>query len=203
MTVNHYYSRRQFSKLRLGVIKCYIRGYPFEFLTASGVFSKRRLDPGTRLLCESMILPEDGVALDLGCGYGVIGIAAAVFNPNLKVYLTDSNERAVWLARLNAKRIGVHNVTVKTGFLYRPVENIVFDTILSNPPITAGMKTVLPIITEAPNHLEERGTLQLVVRSKIGAQRIQSVMKATFGNVKVVARGGGFRVLLSNLAKTI
>ncbi|UCD97268.1 MAG: methyltransferase, partial [Candidatus Bathyarchaeota archaeon] len=62
-----------------------LRGEVFQFLTASSVFSKRRVDPGTRLLIEAMELPERGTLLDLGCGYGAVGIVAATLNPNLKV----------------------------------------------------------------------------------------------------------------------
>ncbi|MDH5438899.1 MAG: methyltransferase, partial [Candidatus Bathyarchaeota archaeon] len=69
----HYFVRRPESKLSLGVVSTYFRGKLFEFLTASGVFSRTRIDPGTRLLVESMVLPEKGLALDLGCGYGPVG----------------------------------------------------------------------------------------------------------------------------------
>ena len=79
----------------MGILQTYFRGRPFKFVTASGVFSRTRIDPGTRLLIEFMILPEKGNVLDLGCGYGPVGIAAASFNPNLRVVMTDVNERAV------------------------------------------------------------------------------------------------------------
>ena len=69
-------------------------GRTFEFKTASSVFSVKRVDPGTRILIENMILPETGCVLDVGCGYGAIGIAIAKFNPRLHVVLTDVNRRA-------------------------------------------------------------------------------------------------------------
>jgi len=169
----------------------------FEFLTASGVFSRKRIDPGTRLLIESMILPEEGTVLDIGCGYGAVGIAAAAFNPKLRVVMTDVNERAVWLARENAKRNYVSNVEVRRGDLYEPVKDMRFHAILSNPPISAGMRVVTPIITEAPKHLVDGGLLQIVVRTRIGGRKLRQVMEQTFGDVEVLARGGGYRVLLS------
>ena len=95
--------------------------------------SRTRIDPGTRLLIEFMTLPERGSVLDVGCGYGPVGIAAATFNPNLKVVMTDVNERAVWLAKENAKRNALQNVEVKQGFLYEPVGDMRFEIILSNP----------------------------------------------------------------------
>jgi 16S rRNA (guanine1207-N2)-methyltransferase len=197
----HYFVRHPESKLSLGVVHAYFRSRLFEFLTASGVFSRTRIDLGTRLLVESMVLPENGLVLDLGCGYGPVGIAAAAFNPNLQVIMTDVNERAVWLARENAKRNGVENVKVRQGFLYEPVEDMKFEVVLSNPPITAGMKTVMPLIEQAPQHLAKEGTLQIVVRSKVSGKRLTNLMAETFGNVKVLARKSGYRVLISKAIK--
>ncbi len=148
-----------------------------------------------------MVLPEKGLVLDLGCGYGPVGIAAAAFNPSLQVVMTDVNERAVWLARENAKRNGVENVKVRRGFLYEPVEDMKFGGVLSNPPITAGMKTVQSLIVQAPQHLANEGTLQIVVRSKVSGKRLTKIMTETFGNVDVLARKSGYRVLISKAIK--
>jgi 16S rRNA G1207 methylase RsmC len=144
-----------------------------------------------------MILPEEGKILDLGCGYGPIGIAAAKFNPNLHVVMTDINRRAVLLAEKNMKLNKIANATVKQGSLYEPVENMEFEAILTNPPISSGMKTVTAIITDAPKHLKKKATLQLVVRSKIAGKRLPFLMKETFGNIEVLAKKGGYRILLS------
>jgi len=197
----HYFTEHPKSKLNFGVVHTYFRGGLFEFATASGVFSRTRIDPGTRLLIEEMVLPEKGRILDLGCGYGPVGIAAATFHPNLHVVMTDVNERAVWLARKNTKRNSSENIEVRQGFLYEPVENMKFETVLSNPPIAAGMKTVFPLITQAPQHLKEEGFLQIVVRSKVGGKRLTKLMEETFGNVNVLARKSGYRVLVSKAIK--
>jgi 16S rRNA (guanine1207-N2)-methyltransferase len=197
----HYFTEHPKSKLNFGVVRAYFRSRLFEFVTASGVFSKTRIDPGTRLLIEEMLLPEKGRILDLGCGYGPVGIAAATFNPNLQVVMADVNERAVWLARKNAKRNFLENVEVRQGFLYEPVRYMKFETILSNPPIAAGMKTVLPLITQAPQRLKEEGLLQIVVRSKVSGKRLTKLMDETFGNVNVLARKSGYRVLVSKAIK--
>ena len=191
----HYFTEKPKSKVDLGIIRTYFRGRLFEFVTASGVFSKTRIDPGTRLLIETMILPEKGYLLDLGCGYGPVGIVAALFNPQLHVVMTDLNERALWLAKENAKQNKVENVEVRKGFLYEPVRDMKFETILSNPPTTAGMKIVLPIIEQAPQHLAKNGLLQIVVRSKISGKRLATKIEETFGNIKILARKSGYRVL--------
>jgi len=193
----HYYTEKPKSKPECGLIRTYLRGRQFEFLTASGVFSKTRIDLGTRLLIETMILPEKGYILDLGCGYGPVGITAATFNPKLHVVMTDLNQRALWLAKENAKRNKTVNVEIRKGFLYEPVKDMKFKTILSNPPTTAGMKIVLPIIEQAPQHLKKDGLLQIVVRSKISGKRLATTMKETFGNIKIHARKSGYRVLIA------
>jgi len=196
-SVEHYFTEQPKSKVRLGLIRTYFREKSFEFLTASGVFSKERIDLGTRLLVENMVLPEKGCILDVGCGYGVVGVAAAVFNPDLHVAMVDVNMRAIRLARQNAELNHVWNVEIRRGYLYEPVKDLTFDCIVSNPPVSAGMRTVEAIITEAPAHLTVEGILQVVVKSKIGGKRLQSVFEKAFGNIDVLARGSGYRVLIS------
>jgi 16S rRNA (guanine1207-N2)-methyltransferase len=175
----HYFTEKPKSKPRFGIIRTYFRDRLFEFVTASGVFSKTKIDLGTRLLIESMIIPEKGYVLDLGCGYGPVGIVAATLYPKLHIIMTDLNERALWLAKENAKYNKTENVEVRKGFLYEPVKDLKFETILSNPPTTAGMN----------------GLLQMVVRSKISGKRLTTKIEETFGNIKIHARKSGYRVL--------
>jgi 16S rRNA (guanine1207-N2)-methyltransferase len=195
--LNHYFVEHPKSELKLGIIRTYLRGRSFEFLTASGVFSKKRVDLGTRLLIESMILPKNGYVLDLGCGYGAVGIAAAVFNPCLHVIMVEVNERAVTLARQNVEINNVQNVMLKRGHLYEAVKGFTFDCVLSNPPVSAGMETVKAIITEAPQHLASKALFEMVVKSKIGGKRLCAILQDAFGNVSVLARKSGYRVLFS------
>ncbi|HVP41440.1 MAG TPA: class I SAM-dependent methyltransferase [Candidatus Krumholzibacteriaceae bacterium] len=197
MATNHYFSSKPSAKPNYGLIRVNLRDRYFEFLTASGVFSKKRVDLGTRLLIESMVLPESGNVLDLGCGYGAVGIVAAASYPLVHVYMVDVNARAMWLARENARRNRVDNVVLRGGFLYEPLKDMEFDAILSNPPVSAGLKVVVPIIEQAPGHLTSCGSLQMVVRSKIGGRRLSGVMEEAFGQVEVLARQSGYRVLLS------
>ena len=194
---NHYFTAHPKSKLKLGIIHTHLRGRPFEFLTASGVFSKKRLDLGTRLLIESMVLPEEGSVLDVGCGYGAVGIAAAVSNSNLHVIMVDLNERAVWLARQNIKINCVGNAEVRKGHLYEPVKGLSFNCVLSNPPISAGMETVKAIIAGAHEHMASRALFQMVTKSKVCGKRLCTILGDTFGNVDILARKSGYRVLAS------
>jgi len=182
--------------MRLGLLRCRLRGHDFEFLTASGVFSHRRVDTGTRLLVESMRLPAEGEALDLGCGYGPIGIAAAKLEPRLQVWMTDVNQRAVALAEENARRNRVGNVRLLAGSLYEGLEGRSFDVILTNPPISAGIgKVVEPLIEGSVRHLKPGGSLQMVVRTTKGGSSLKALLEHHYGGLEVVARRSGYRVL--------
>ena len=193
----HYFAALPKSQARLGLIRTTLRGRSFEFLTASSVFSKKQVDLGTRLLIEAMALPETGTVLDVGCGYGAVGIAAAASNPRLRVIMTDVNARAVQLARQNAQKNKVRNAEVRCGCLYEPVKDAAFNCVLSNPPVSAGMEIVKAIITEAPKVMESEATFQMVIRSKIGAKTLPTVFNETFGNCQVLARKSGYRVLIA------
>jgi len=194
---NHYFTAHPKSKIKLGIIRTYLRGRPFEFLTASGVFSKKRVDLGTRVLIEFMVLPEKGYVLDVGCGYGAVGIAAAVINPNLRVIMVDVNERAVWLAKQNIEINKVNNTEVRRGHLYEPVKNLTFNCVLSYPPVSAGIKTVKAIIVEAPKHMTDKALFQMVVKSKIGGKRLYTLLEETFGNAEILRRKSGYRIFIS------
>ncbi len=194
---DHYFTPKPKSKPQFGIIQTRLRGMPFKFLTASGVFSKKRVDLGTRLLIEAMVLPKTGYVLDMGCGYGAVGIAAAKLNPKLQVVMVDVNERAIRLARQNIRLNKVYNAKVRKGHLYQPVQNILFNCVLSNPPVSAGLTTVKAIITEAPKHMVEKATLQMVVKSKIGGRRLQQIFEEAFGNCTILARESGYRVLMA------
>ncbi|MDR2700146.1 MAG: methyltransferase [Nitrososphaerota archaeon] len=201
LTSDHYFSSSPKSETNYGLIRAKFLGRNFEFITASSVFSKRRIDTGTQLLVESMILPEKGSVLDIGCGYGAVGIAAARFNSKLQIYMTDVNTRAVNLAKKNIENNKIANAQARCGHLYEPVEDLKFDCILSNPPVSAGMETVKTIITEAKKNMQPEAVFEMVIRSKIGAKMFPELFSETFGNCTIVARGSGFRVLLGKYSK--
>ncbi|HYA77370.1 MAG TPA: methyltransferase [Verrucomicrobiae bacterium] len=198
-STDHYFVAEPKSEQRFGLVRTALCGKDFEFLTASSVFSKRRVDPGTRLLIESMVLPKTGCVLDIGCGYGAVGIVAAALNPKLSVVMSDVNMRAVRLTRKNVELNNIANADVRYGFLYEPVEDLVFNCVLSNPPVSAGMEMVKAIVKEAPKIMADKATLQMVIRSKIGAKVLPSLFNETFRNCVVLARESGFRVLMGQI----
>lgn len=194
----HYFTTSPNSELEKGLIKTFLRGREYTFLTASGLFSYKRIDNGTRLLVESMVIPQKGLFLDMGCGIGVIGLVAARENPELKVVMIDINPRAVMIASENVKRMNLGNVEVLEGFLYEPVKERKFNTIVSNPPVSAGMSRIVePLVKNASKHLSSEGSIQLVIQSQKGGNTLAEYMTEAFGEYKILARSGGYRVLIS------
>ena len=193
---DHYYTGLPLSAGKLYKIENVpIRGEFYSFYTAPGVFSSKKLDKGTLLLAEYMEVPV-GRLLDLGCGIGVLGIVAAKSSPATQVILTDVNIRATYLARKNVELNDVkENTRIRTGNLYEPVKKEKFDTVVSNPPISAGLKVIEKLLQGAKISLNDGGKLQLVVRK--GVEPIMKKMEKTFGNVEIVKKKGGYQVLIS------
>ncbi|MCI4371229.1 MAG: class I SAM-dependent methyltransferase [Thermoplasmata archaeon] len=192
-----YFAKRPSSAHRPRELRGVFRGYTFTFRTDTGVFSGGRLDRGTELLLAALEVRPRESLLDLGCGYGAIGIIAARLSEGGHVILTDVNERAVALARANLTKNKIANAEVRQGDLYEPVDGIAFDHIACNPPIRAGRAVLDRIVAEAPRHLRDGGSLWLVVRTRQGADSIRTRMSAAFGNADIVKRGTGFKVIRS------
>lgn len=176
-------------------IRATLRGKAYRFITDAGVFSRNRVDPGTRLLIEAMEIGEQDRVLDMGCGYGPVGIVASNLASCGKVYLVDINHRAVELARENLRLNAAGNAEVLQGDGFQAVSGLEFDRILLNPPIRAGKAIVHGLIEGASDHISRGGRLYVVARTSQGAMTIQRKMAEVFGNADVVDRGGGYRVM--------
>jgi len=190
--MSHYFSEEQNSELKIKKIKDRIRGFDLEFYSGSGVFSKKKVDFGTKVLAENMILNKKELVLDMGCGYGVLGIIAAKLN--CKVVMRDINKRACELAEMNLKLNNVKGI-VSQGNLYNGLDK--FDVIISNVPQTAGKEICFDIIEKAKEHLNKNGSLQIVARHNKGGNTLSLKMKEAFGNLKVISKEKGYRVYLS------
>ncbi|RLF86181.1 16S rRNA methyltransferase [Thermococci archaeon] len=190
--MSHYYSQEPNVPLKTRMIEVVIRGERFRFITSSGVFSFGKLDRGTNLLIENMVLKKNWRVLDLGCGYGAIGIVASRFVNY--VVMTDINKRAVSIAKKNLKINNVKNAEVRWGHLYEPVKGERFHSIITNPPVHAGKDVLREIVINAPLHLYDGGLLQIVIRTNQGAKYIKSLMERNFKEVIEVSKGSGFRV---------
>jgi len=191
--MSHYFEAKQKSKFVPKEIKAILRGREFTFTTASGVFSIEHVDKGTKILVDYCEVPAEVKVLDLGCGYGVVGIAIKKCLPKTDVTMVDVNERAISLAKKNAEKNNV-DVKILQGDLYEPIKDEKFDVILVNPPYVAGREVCYKIIEESIKHLNKKGTLQLVARHNKGGAMLEKKMKEVFGNVNTLAKKAGYRV---------
>ena len=192
----HYYTSEPKTASDRRSFSVELRGSRFRLVSDAGVFSRDGVDYGSRALIERMDFAEDANVLDLGCGYGPIGLAAARLAPRGHVTMLDINERAVCLARENAEANGVTNVEAMRSDLYEAVDGQRFDAILSNPPIRAGKVVVHRILTEAMLHLVPGGALWIVIQNKQGAPSARAKLEETFGEgaVEEIGKDKGYRV---------
>lgn len=171
-------------------------GFLFNFVTDNGVFCKSCVDFGTQVFLETVSKEKLGQKiLDLGCGYGVIGIAMKKLFPNSQVLMVDVNPRAVQLAILNAQKNGTE-VEIRESFCYENVTETLSD-ILTNPPIRAGKQVIYSMFDEAYVHLELGGHLYVVIRKQQGAMSAKAHIEEKFGNCEVLAKEKGYLILKS------
>jgi len=166
-----------------------------QLTSDTGVFSKTHADPGSVLLWRNATLPEDGDILDLGCGYGLVGVLAAMDHPRATVVMVDVNSRATALARLNADRYQLANIEVLTGDAREVLGDRTFDSILCNPPYRAGKSVTMPLLADAAGRLRPGGTLWVVGRTKQGIRTLARDIEPLFGSVETVDITGGYRVM--------
>ncbi|MGI0053976.1 MAG: class I SAM-dependent methyltransferase, partial [Thermoplasmata archaeon] len=192
-----YFAERPHSGHRRRELRFLYRGEVLRLTTDRGLFASEGLDPGTALLISVLDPAPTASVLDLGCGWGALGIAAARAAPKGRVLLTDVNRRAVLLARGNLRANGLARAEVRAGSLYEPVGIERFDLIVTNPPYRAGRPTVLRMLEGVPEHLNSGGKLLLVGKGSHGIRYYQEWLAGRWGAeaVKVLARGSGYRVL--------
>jgi len=192
----HYYSENPTSELTVKELVLTLRnGHKYLLKAPSGVYGKKRIDKASILLIEKVELTNEKV-LDIGCGYGAIGITLKKEFPDIDLYMSDINNRAVDFSKINAKNNNV-NAVIKQGHLFKPWEDDRFDVIVTNPPIVAGKEVLHELIEESNSHLNEKGKFYLVAYHNKGGKSLENYMKQIFGNVKELEKSGGFRVYLS------
>lgn len=157
------------------------RNYTFQ--TRPGIFSRKKIDAGTLLLIETMDIRESDTVLDLGCGYGPLGIVAAHIAHKGNVYMVDTNIRAIRCARYNIAANGCHNAQAHVSNGFEAVNSIDFDVIFSNPPTHSGKDVILPFIRGSYRQLKSNGRIFLVVAKP---QVYLNMLQQTFGNAEII-----------------
>jgi len=176
-----------------------LRNQQYIFETKPGLFSKDKIDLGTRLLIENMEIKNGDTVVDLGCGYGPIGIVAANLAPEGRVYLVDIDIRALKYAKINAEINSTKNVEIlaSDGFEKIPPE-INFDVVLSNPPSHMPKETIIEFIENSKMRLRENGKLYFVTVKRI-KPLIKREFERVFGNYSSVASKYEHVISLANI----
>ena len=192
---DHYYTRVPQSASRPVDCSFAFRGHALSFETDAGVFSRGEVDPGTRLLLNALPETLSGDVLDLGCGWGVIGISLAKAFPEARLTLADVNTRALDLSKKNAERNGVRNLTCVESDGFSGLQGRTFDAVVTNPPIRAGKQVIYGMFADAARALNPGGSLFLVIRKQQGAESCQRYLATLFSDVQRLERDAGYWVL--------
>ena len=194
---DHYFTSKPRAQHQIQEFSTELRGTTYVFTTDSGVFSKDEVDLGSRILIDTLSLEPGATVLDVGCGYGPIGmVAAQLVGPSGFVYMVDVNERACELAKENLAKNGIKHaqVLVSHGLSALP-SDLTFDWVLSNPPIRAGKDVYYKILTDAFHALKVGGCLMVAIRTIQGAKSLAAYLETLAGHCETIEKKAGFRVL--------
>lgn len=192
---DHYYSRSPQASHARQTFEVTVRNVTLTFVTDAGVFSKHRLDYGSELLIKHLSIPMHARFLDVGCGYGAIGLFAAALNESAEVTMLDVNERAVALAQENARRNQLDRVHIIQSDVFEQLQaDDKFTMIVTNPPIRAGKQIVHRMYEEAYERLDDGGELWVVIQKKQGAESTQQKLRSLYTEVEEITKAKGYRV---------
>lgn len=191
---DHYYTAQPESKHKPGQVTYTYRGESLRFETDSGVFSRTEIDKGTDVLLNA--LPENlsGAVLDMGCGYGVIGVAVGRHWRDTRITMADVNERACGLSGKNAQQNGVSARVIPSDG-YEKVMGDRYDLILQNPPIRAGKAVIYKMFADAARCLDTGGELWLVIRKQQGAPSALTYLRTLYEEAEVVEKEAGYWII--------
>lgn len=194
--MNHYFTDNRHLSENRKEISFRFWCFTLSFITDNGVFSKDGVDFGSRVLietlCEQKELGEQ--MLDVGCGYGPIGISLKKAFPNSHMTMIDVNPRAVYLAKENAKHNDVE-AEILVSNVYEEITGNTFTDIITNPPIRAGKKIIYQIFEEAYPHLVPGGHLWVVIRKAQGALSAKAFIEQIYGNCEIINKEKGYFIL--------
>ncbi len=191
---DHYFTPSPQSESRPARFETRYRGHTLLFETDSGVFSRTGLDKGTETLLNALPADMGGRLLDMGCGYGALGVSIAAACPGCRLTMADINQRAALLAAGNARLNRVEAETV-IGDGFSGLAGRTFDWIVTNPPIRAGKKVIYRLFADAAAALAQGGRLALVIRKQQGAPSARAYLETLFARAEIIARSAGYWVI--------
>lgn len=195
--MEHYFIEKTHSKDDFFTFTETLLGKEFTFKSCDDIFSKDRVDYGTKVLIETVHknLELSGKVLDIGCGYGAIGIVLASSFENANFYLNDINGTAVMLSQENAQKNKAKNIAkILKSDGYEKVDEM-FDFVITNPPIKAGKQNLLKILDGALGHLNQGGKLVFVIKKKHGEESVKKHLETIFSSVEILKRDSGYYIL--------
>lgn len=194
---NHYYNNNLETKSNEKTFTHNLLGHELTFITDHGVFSKDTIDYGSKVLITNCKM-EDWYqkVLDVGCGYGPIGISLAKTFSHIHFDLIDVNLRALDLAKRNKELNILKNISIFESNIYKMI-NTKYDCILSNPPIRAGKNVVHEILASSIDYLNENGSIYVVIQKKQGEKSAKDKLEQVYGNCEIVCRDKGYYLLRS------
>ena len=195
--MSHYYTNDPTLDHDEIIIKTTLRETMLSLTSDIGVFSRRGIDYGSRLLIESITLDSSIIrVVDMGCGYGPIGLFLAAIYPEKSFVLCDVNSRATTLAKRNATINNINNVEIIEGHLFDAIKGPI-DAVVTNPPIRAGKQLVFELYDQAHDRLNKGGFLAVVIQKKQGAPSTKAKLESLFGNCDILSRNKGYYVFIS------
>lgn len=199
--MEHYFTNNDNLKSDIKTIYYQYQEYNFSFLSDNGVFSKNKIDFGSKLLVESFLKyhtnDKESDILDVGGGYGFIGIVIAKIM-QASVDIIDINKRAIHLCERNIELNEIKNCRVFLSNIYENIDKT-YDYIITNPPIRAGKEVVLKILSEAKNHLKTNGELWFVINKDQGANSTKKALENWY-NIEIVEKSKGFLVFRAKIS---
>ena len=193
--MSHYFEEDPNLASHIKEINFEVNGVTMKLLTDNGVFSKNNVDEGS-LAFLKVLLPLDlgKDILDLGCGYGTIGLTLAKAHEEARITLADINSRAVALCKRNAELLNLSpRVTILQSDIYEKIEGP-YDSIVVNPPIRAGKVVTYRMYEESKQYLIDGGSLYIVIRKAQGAPSASKFIEGIFGNIKLLKRDKGYYI---------
>lgn len=194
--MTQYFENNKNLKSDINKINVKVNDTDFVFYTDNGVFNKKGLDYGTKLLLENIDITGK-TFLDVGCGCGPIGIYLGKQNNDYTVDMIDVNERAIHLCNMSKKENKLNNINIFKSDVYENIDKK-YDMIITNPPIHAGKVKVYEIIENAKEHLNNNGKLWVVIRKDQGAKSMIKDFENIY-NYEIIIKDKGFYIIRFDL----
>ncbi len=191
---NQYFENNLNLKNEINKIEYYFKQTKITLFSDNGVFSKSGIDFGSNLLLKNLKLENAKKILDVGCGYGTIGLTISKINPNVFVTMVDVNLRAISLCKKAIEFNMIKNANVMESNVYQNIAEY-FDLIVTNPPIRAGKKIVHKILLDGIKYLKEGGALWCVIQKKQGAPSAVKALQNVYKKVEIVGNDKGYWII--------